>query len=176
MEEENKKICTRCKKEYPATLEFFHKKKNGLYGLHSVCKECRLKEKKEKDKNKSDDKRTIHITISKDEYDAAAKRAKELNMNINDYAKLGLLKSNSKYIISLDKNLTDNEAYELSKIGTNINQIAHICNATGNVYQSEIKNIMELIQRCWVVMDKMYEKINEISNVANKLNEGKSDE
>lgn len=34
------KICTKCKRELPATLDFFYKQKRGLFGLHSRCKEC----------------------------------------------------------------------------------------------------------------------------------------
>lgn len=34
------KICTKCKKEFPATTEFFHKSKQGRFGLHSWCKNC----------------------------------------------------------------------------------------------------------------------------------------
>jgi hypothetical protein len=34
------KICTTCKKEYPATDEYWHKMKNGKYGYRSKCKEC----------------------------------------------------------------------------------------------------------------------------------------
>ena len=34
------KICTKCKKEFPATLEYFYKQKLGLHGLYSICKEC----------------------------------------------------------------------------------------------------------------------------------------
>lgn len=39
------KICTKCKRELPATREFFHK---ALKYLHSICKECRKEESKER--------------------------------------------------------------------------------------------------------------------------------
>lgn len=35
------KVCTKCNLELPATKEYFHAKKNGLYGLASQCKKCR---------------------------------------------------------------------------------------------------------------------------------------
>ena len=35
------KICTKCNKEFPATIDFFSKCKKGKYGLNSTCKECR---------------------------------------------------------------------------------------------------------------------------------------
>lgn len=34
------KICTKCNKELPATLEYFRKKEKGKYGLSAQCKEC----------------------------------------------------------------------------------------------------------------------------------------
>jgi hypothetical protein len=34
-----KKQCSKCEKELPATTEFFHKNKNGKFGLRSECKE-----------------------------------------------------------------------------------------------------------------------------------------
>jgi hypothetical protein len=38
------KVCKKCNKEYPATLEFFHtNKKNGVTFLYSVCKDCKRK-------------------------------------------------------------------------------------------------------------------------------------
>ena len=37
------KTCTKCKEEFPATLEFFHKHKQGKFGLNSRCKECMKK-------------------------------------------------------------------------------------------------------------------------------------
>lgn len=33
------KTCGRCKQEYPATLEYFHR--NGKYGFYSICKKCK---------------------------------------------------------------------------------------------------------------------------------------
>lgn len=34
------KICTKCKKEYPTTSEYWNKLKNGKYGLRSICNSC----------------------------------------------------------------------------------------------------------------------------------------
>ena len=34
------RVCTKCKKKLPATLEFFHKEKLGKNGLRSKCKNC----------------------------------------------------------------------------------------------------------------------------------------
>jgi len=34
------KHCSRCGETFPATSEYFHKKKDGKYGLNCYCKEC----------------------------------------------------------------------------------------------------------------------------------------
>lgn len=38
------KKCTACNKSFPATLEYFHKLKEGKYGVRSVCKQCSSKQ------------------------------------------------------------------------------------------------------------------------------------
>ncbi len=37
------KTCTKCKKELPATKEYFHSQKKGKYGVRSHCKKCHYK-------------------------------------------------------------------------------------------------------------------------------------
>jgi 5-methylcytosine-specific restriction endonuclease McrA len=37
------RTCTRCKEEYPATSEYFHKQAKGKYGLKSICRDCNNK-------------------------------------------------------------------------------------------------------------------------------------
>ena len=41
------KVCKTCKKELPATEQYFHKEKGGKYGLRSNCRECRHIERME---------------------------------------------------------------------------------------------------------------------------------
>lgn len=41
------KICTKCKKEFPAILEYWHKQEKGKFGLRSICKVCSSKAIKE---------------------------------------------------------------------------------------------------------------------------------
>ena len=39
--------------------------------------------------------------------------------------------------------------YELNKIGTNINQIAHVANATGNVSAESVEQLKEMMEAIW---------------------------
>lgn len=41
------KTCTTCNQPFPATLEFFHKRKNSPDGLRTMCKVCRIKYQRE---------------------------------------------------------------------------------------------------------------------------------
>lgn len=41
------KKCTKCERFFPATTEYFHRMKEGKYGVGSWCKECAAKKKKE---------------------------------------------------------------------------------------------------------------------------------
>ena len=42
------KVCPKCNKELPASKDYFHAHKAGKYGLHTYCKKCRNKEKRER--------------------------------------------------------------------------------------------------------------------------------
>ena len=58
----NKKICSRCNIEYPASTEYFYRDKNGLYGLRSICKMCQKNiEKKTKRKLRNQNLNIIKI-------------------------------------------------------------------------------------------------------------------
>lgn len=48
------RACTKCGAEYPSTIEFFHKNKGRLDGLHSWCKPCCLKRSREYQKKNPD--------------------------------------------------------------------------------------------------------------------------
>lgn len=39
--------CTKCKREFPATLEFFSPQKKGKYGLRSSCRSCVSQQRRE---------------------------------------------------------------------------------------------------------------------------------
>lgn len=39
--------------------------------------------------------------------------------------------------------------YELNRIGNNINQIAHVANATGSIYREDVKKLQEMMDTIW---------------------------
>lgn len=55
-------------------------------------------------------------------------------------------------IFHVDSSSIDTLNYELNKIGTNINQIAHKINGTGSIYESDMKNISEAMRTIWQLL------------------------
>jgi hypothetical protein len=47
------KMCVRCEKEFPATVEYFHLQVSGKYLLRTECKQCRRTDYKEYRKSTS---------------------------------------------------------------------------------------------------------------------------
>lgn len=73
------KKCTKCGKELPATIEYFHKCKLVKCGLRPKCKECRSKEKKDYWQKKKQEKiDSGELIISKDGYKICTRCNEEL--------------------------------------------------------------------------------------------------
>ena len=47
---------------------------------------------------------------------------------------------------------------QLSAIGTNVNQIVRLCQKTGNIYEDDIKEIKELMEKTWRTQECMLSK------------------
>jgi hypothetical protein len=60
-------------------------------------------------------------------------------------------------IFAIDTNPLYAVADEVSKVGTNINQIAKIANTTGHIYENEIK---ELLTRTEKIQNVIYQCLN----------------
>lgn len=44
---DTRRTCTKCGREFPATLDYFYKQSSGLYGLNSRCKACHCESTRE---------------------------------------------------------------------------------------------------------------------------------
>ena len=47
---------------------------------------------------------------------------------------------------------------QLNAIGNNINQIVRLCNKTGRVYENDVKEIKELMEKVWHTHESMLSK------------------
>lgn len=94
-DENIKKICTKCKRELPATKTYFYKDGKGKYGCHSQCKECQggkfgylipATEEENKQKRrlyyqKNKEKIKEYIKNNKEKYNEQAKKYYKKNRN-----------------------------------------------------------------------------------------------
>ena len=53
------------------------------------------------------------------------------------------------YVIHIDYAYLKEHTRQIRMIGININQIAHHLNATGKIYQSDLKAIQEMLEEIW---------------------------
>lgn len=100
--------------------------------------------------------RQINIRVTDHEYQLIQQRMKEsgassLQQYIIDAATNG-------FLINVDYSDLKSLAYEINKIGTNINQIAHKVNSENTVYKSEIEDIQDYIIMIWkLIRAKFYQ-------------------
>ena len=63
------------------------------------------------------------------------------------------------YIINVDYKEIRELAYEINKIGNNINQIAHKVNISNQVYKSDMEELQEDIDLIWRMLRKTFYQI-----------------
>ena len=69
--------------------------------------------------------------------------------NFNAYARKMLIDG---YVIHLDLSDFQRLSAEVNAVGTNINQIAKVANATGRVYENDIAEAKERIEEIWQLL------------------------
>ena len=102
-------------------------------------------------------------------------REKQINIRVTDYEYQQIRErmeksgssSLSEYIIdaatngflfNVDYSDIKALAYEINRIGNNINQIAHKINAEGSIYKEEIKEVQENVELIWkMIRAKFYQ-------------------
>lgn len=90
---------------------------------------------------------SLHLRLSKEEKDVILKRMEFCHIDsINDYIRTMALNG---AIIVVDHSDVKRTNFLLSKISTNINQIAHHVNATQTVYSSDVLKLREEMDNIW---------------------------
>lgn len=79
---------------------------------------------------------------------------------INDFGRLLMLYG---AIYAFDVTKLSDLAYEINRVGNNINQIAKKANETGNVYKTDLDEINEKLGKLNAYVDDLYQK-NKIIN------------
>lgn len=98
--------------------------------------------------------RQLNLKFTDDEFEyIKAKKDLAQSQNYTDFILKIAAHSN---IYSIDTMPLIEVAKEVNKIGVNINQIAKIINTTGNVYENEIKDLQNKINRLEEITSDAY--------------------
>ncbi|WP_252249115.1 plasmid mobilization relaxosome protein MobC [Clostridium sp. VAP23] len=142
------KYCVSCKKD---------KGINEFSKNQKICKKC-SKEYREKNKDNINEKsKTIGIRFNMDELKVIEDKANLLNLKPSPFLKEIILNNMTKVILKVDFSSLDNLAYEINKIGVNINQIARIANSDKHIYKSDIEYLREKQERIEEMLCNYYD-------------------
>jgi len=98
----NNKICKKCGEEFPATMEFFDKKKDGKYGFKARCKRC-IKIYRAENKENISEYLKQYREANKEKIAEYQKQYREANKdNLTEYNKR-YLKANKEKIYKIRK-------------------------------------------------------------------------
>ena len=146
------KVCTTCKKEYPATEEYFVRLEKSPDKLFSMCKTCKNESQKRSRARENVRGKQISVSVTKEEKEIIESYAKDSNMDTITYVRNVAIK-NAPIIVKdlgnyeqLEKEI-ENLSYFLSRIGNNINQIARALNEGKHVSASTIEKMTEVMNR-----------------------------
>ena len=104
------KRCSRCKRELPATAEFFHRNRSDKrFGLHHYCKQCMKERNVPRSQRRKGKKESANMVISvvMSEYpkmfELLKVRAKELVRTAEEQALFYVIKGISETVIEKEK-------------------------------------------------------------------------
>ena len=95
----------------------------------------------------------IKIYFNDEELSLLDAKMKKSGINSRSKYIRELVKYNAIY--NIDYSYIRSYSYELSKIGTNINQIAHMANSSGNINENEIRKLQEEMNKIWQLQRSM---------------------
>lgn len=96
----------------------------------------------------------IKVRVTESEDEIIKEKAKKLGKNKARYIREA---AQNAFVLNLDTKGLDSLAYEINKIGININQIAHQANIFGEPYKSDIKYLKEKQEHIEEILIKYYE-------------------
>ena len=63
------------------------------------------------------------------------------------------------FLINVDYSDIKDLAYEINRIGNNINQIAHKINSEGSIYKTEIEEVQDNVDKIWKILRAKFYQI-----------------
>ncbi len=103
----------------------------------------------------------LYVMVTLEEKNEIIEKMKSIGMtNLGEFVRKILLMGT---VIRVDTNGLNNLAYEVSKVGNNINQIAKHANQTNNINPEDIELIIEDLNYIKTFIANFYKKINKAS-------------
>lgn len=65
----------------------------------------------------------------------------------------------NSYLVHVDYTEVKALAYEINRVGNNINQIAHKINTEGNIFKKEIEEVQENVELIWKMLRAKFYQI-----------------
>lgn len=98
----------------------------------------------------------LNIRVTEHEYKLIQERMKESgSSSLREYIVEAAING---FLINVDYSDIKSLAYEINKIGNNINQIAHKINSENAIYRSEIEDIQDYVDTIWkMIRSKFYQ-------------------
>lgn len=94
----------------------------------------------------------IHIKVTEGEYELIMAALKASKMpNLREYLSRLLIHG---YVVGRDQSGLNKLAYEVNKVGTNINQAVHLCNINGSINSENIVDLTNRLNDIYKMMEK----------------------
>lgn len=98
----------------------------------------------------------LNIRVTEYEYQLILERMKQSgSASLREFV---VDSATNGFLINVDYSDIKDLAYEINRIGNNINQIAHKINSEGSIYKAEIEEVQDNVNMIWkIIRAKFYQ-------------------
>lgn len=99
----------------------------------------------------------LNIRVTEYEYQLILERMKQSgSASLREFV---VDSATNGFLINVDYSDIKDLAYEINRIGNNINQIAHKINSEGSIYKTEIEEVQDNVNMIWKILRAKFYQI-----------------
>ena len=99
----------------------------------------------------------LNIRVTEYEYQLILERMKQSgSASLREFV---VDSATNGFLINVDYSDIKELAYEINRIGNNINQIAHKINSEGSIYKTEIEEVQDNVDNIWKILRAKFYQI-----------------
>ena len=99
----------------------------------------------------------LNIRVTEYEYQLILERMKQSgSASLREFV---VDSATNGFLINVDYSDIKDLAYEINRIGNNINQIAHKINSEGSIYKTEIEEVQDNVDKIWKILRAKFYQI-----------------